>query len=147
MTYQGRRWEKKKEKRPDDKWVAITIDPMAYSDVTEAELQTLMEEFNKSGYTFFLGAFATGGPIITGYGPFGTSAESAVFYFQLEGKAMAEDVASIVSKVLSLNQCKLSSLIRPLWIIMIPGSSRLRILDWICRSFCAICMGSTRIRG
>jgi len=61
-----------------------------------------MEEFNKSGYTFFLGAFATGGPIITGYGPFGTSAESAVFYFQPEGKAMAEDVASIVSKVLSL---------------------------------------------
>ena len=102
VTYQGARWERKKEKHPDDKWVAITIDPMAYGDVTEAELQTLMEEFNKSGYTFFLGAFATGGPIITGYGPFGTSAESAVFYFQPEGKAMAEDVASIVSKVLSL---------------------------------------------
>jgi hypothetical protein len=102
VTYQGARWERKKEKHPDDKWVAITIDPMAYGDVTEAELQTLMEELNKSRYTLFLGAFGIGGPIITGYGPFGTSAQSAVFYFQAEGKAMAEEVASIVSKVLSL---------------------------------------------
>jgi hypothetical protein len=102
VTYQNQKWKGKDEKPSGEKWVAIYIDPLSYSDVSEANLLTLNEELKKSGYTLFFGTFGIGGPINTGYGPLGGTSTSSVFYFQEETKSMAEDVASIVSKVLSL---------------------------------------------
>ena len=106
VTYDGARWKGAAEKGPKERWLSIRIDPRAVGDFSQDQIEKLVTELKKSGYTPWLGIFGVGGPYSSGYGSLGESNESAVFYFKKDLGQMASDVSAIVSRTLSAKALK-----------------------------------------
>jgi outer membrane murein-binding lipoprotein Lpp len=89
-------------KEPKDKWVNIAMFPYALADFSEPQLRELQDQLRGSGYTPLVGSLGVDGPYQTGFAALGDPNNTTVFYFKPEDKAMADNVAKIASKALSV---------------------------------------------
>ncbi len=106
VTFQSGRWKGQAGKEPKDKWVNIVIDPMVVGDFSQAQVEQLVTELKKAGYTPLLGSFGVGGPYASGFGSLGNINETSTLYFKKASEQMASEVSSIASKTLSLKGLK-----------------------------------------
>jgi hypothetical protein len=107
VTFNSSPWKGVKDKSPNEKWVHIYIQPQGVGDYSTSQVEGLLAELKRSNYTPFLGGtFGIGGPYSSGWGSFGSSNETAVFYFKKTSEQMATAVCAIVGKALSITAPK-----------------------------------------
>ena len=107
VTFNGSPWKGVKDKPSNEKWVHIYIQPQGIGDYSNNQIEGLLAELKRSSYTPFLGGtFGIGGPYSSGWGSFGSSNETSVFYFKKASEQMATAVCTIVARTLSITTPK-----------------------------------------
>jgi hypothetical protein len=76
---------------------------VSLSEYSPDELSRFLDELKKSNYTPLVGTFGLSGPYFEGFGsPDNSNNQTVVYYFDLKSKEMAVEVATMVSKTLSI---------------------------------------------
>jgi len=101
ITYNYRQWKGIAAKSPNDMWINIYIDPSSTGNFSLDKIDNIVKALKTAGYEPLPGMFGIGGPYSGGYGPFGESSVTTVFYFKRKSEPMARDVAAMVTKIVS----------------------------------------------